>query len=107
MFEPFPTNFVIFFQFSIISIIYHRSGKWPFKRDAIVMISIVIILGQRNYQKCPIQMCFEFEELNLKVVMVGLETRVGTVLGMGEKFVIEVVEEEEGKWGWISHKVQD
>ena len=52
-------------------------------------------------------MCFELEELNLKVVMVGLETRVGTVLWMGEKFVIEVVEEEEGKWGQISHKVQE
>ena len=46
-------------------------------------------LGQRNYQKCPIQMCFELEELNLKVVMTRLETRVETVLGMGVKF-----------WGW-------
>ena len=44
-------------------------------------------LGQRNYQKCPIQMCFELKELNLKVVMLGLETRVETVLGTGGKVV--------------------
>ena len=43
LFEPFPTNFIIFFQFSIISIIYHGSGRWPFKRDAIVIIGIIII----------------------------------------------------------------
>ena len=29
-------------------------------------------------------MCFELEELNLKVVMMGLEMRVRTVLGMGK-----------------------
>ena len=29
-------------------------------------------------------MYFELEELNLKVVMMGLETRVETILGMGE-----------------------
>ena len=30
-------------------------------------------------------MCFELEELNLKVVMTVLETRVGTVLWIGEE----------------------
>ena len=44
-------------------------------------------LGQRNYQKCLIQMCFELEELDLKVVMMGLEMRVGTVHWMGGKNV--------------------
>ena len=44
-------------------------------------------LGQRNYWKCPIQMCFELEELDLKVVMTGLETRVGTVHWTGGKVV--------------------
>ena len=44
-------------------------------------------LGQRNYQKCMMQMCFELKELNLKVVMTGLEMRVGTVLWTGEKVV--------------------
>ena len=39
-------------------------------------------LGQRNYRKCPIQMCFELE-LNLKVVIMGLETRVEKVHRMG------------------------
>ena len=46
LFQPFPTNFVIFFQFSIILIIYHGSRGWPFKRDAIVIISIIIIWVQ-------------------------------------------------------------
>ena len=46
-------------------------------------------LGPRNHWKCQIQMCFELEEFNLKVVMMGLEMRVGTVLWMGGKF-----------WGW-------
>ena len=46
-------------------------------------------LDQRNYQKCLIQMYLELEELNLKVVMMGLETRVETVLGTGGKL-----------WGW-------
>ena len=32
-------------------------------------------------------MCFELEELNLKVVMMGLEMRVGTVVGTGGKVV--------------------
>ena len=41
-------------------------------------------LGQRDYRKCLIQMCFELEELHLKVVMTGLETRVEIVLGTGE-----------------------
>ena len=40
-------------------------------------------LGEKNHQKCPIKMCFELEELNLKVVMTGLEMMVGTGLGMG------------------------
>ena len=40
-------------------------------------------LGQRNHQKCQIQMCFELEELNLKVVMTELDMRMGTVVGMG------------------------
>ena len=31
--------------------------------------------------------CFELEELDLKVVMMGLETRVGTVHWMGGKVV--------------------
>ena len=44
-------------------------------------------LGQRNYQKCPVQMCFELEELDPKVVMTGLETRMGTVNWMGGKVV--------------------
>ena len=44
-------------------------------------------LGLRNYQKCPIQMFFELEELNLKVVMMGLEMRVETILGMEGKVV--------------------
>ena len=42
----------------------------------------------RNHQKCPIRMCFELEELNLKVVMIGLEGGDscwdgGKVVGMG------------------------
>ena len=44
-------------------------------------------LGQRNCWKCPIQMCFELEELNLKVAMAGLEMRVGTVLGTWDEQV--------------------
>ena len=44
-------------------------------------------LGQRNYWNCPIQMCFELEELNLKVVMMVFETRVGTVLWIGGEVV--------------------
>ena len=46
-------------------------------------------LGPRNHWKCQIQMCFELEELNLKVVMTGLEMRVRTFLWMGRKL-----------WGW-------
>ena len=46
-FQPFPTNFIIFFQFSIISIIYHGSRGWPFKRDTIVIISIIVIWVQK------------------------------------------------------------
>ena len=38
-------------------------------------------LGPRNDRKCQIQMCFELEEINLKVVMMGLETRGGQLLG--------------------------
>ena len=45
-------------------------------------------LGQRNHWKCQIQKCFELEELNLKVVIMGLETRVGTVLEMGAGKVV-------------------
>ena len=44
-------------------------------------------LSLKNYQKCPIQMYFELEEFNLKVVMMGLETMVETVLGIGGKVV--------------------
>ena len=44
-------------------------------------------LGPRNHQKCQIQMCFELEEFNLKVVMMGLGTRVGTVVRTGGKVV--------------------
>ena len=38
-------------------------------------------------------MYFELEEFNLKVVMMGLETTVETVLGMGERLS-----------GWGCHK---
>ena len=38
-------------------------------------------------------MCFELEELDLNVVMMGLETRVGTVHWMGGKL-----------WGWGCHE---
>ena len=46
-------------------------------------------LVPRNHWKCPIQMCFDLEELNLKVVMMGLEMRVGKIMRMGGKL-----------WGW-------
>ena len=44
-------------------------------------------LGPRNDRKCQIQTCFELEEINLKVVMMGLETRGGTVVGMEGKLL--------------------
>ena len=47
-------------------------------------------LVPRNYQNCQIQMCFDLEELNLKVVMMGVENRVemmGGSCGEGEKVV--------------------
>ena len=40
-------------------------------------------LVPRNHRKCQIQMCFDLEELNLEVVMMGLEMRVGKIMRNG------------------------
>ena len=50
-------------------------------------------LGPRNHWKCQIQMCFELEELNLKVVMMGLKTKGGDSCWDGGKL-----------WGWGCHE---
>ena len=65
-------------------------------------------LGQRNYKKCPIQMCFRLEELDLKVVMMGLETRVGTCFELEEldlKVVMTGLEMRMGTVHWMGRKV--
>ena len=47
-------------------------------------------LVRRNYWNCQIQMCSDLEELNLKVVMTGVEMTlemIGGIVGMGQKNV--------------------
>ena len=44
-------------------------------------------LFPRNHWKCQVQMCFDLEELNVKVVMIGVETRMVKVAGMGGEVV--------------------
>ena len=65
-------------------------------------------LGQRNYPKCLIQMCFGLEELDLKVVMTGLETRVMTCFeleGLDLKVVMMALETRVGTVHWMGGKV--
>ena len=66
-FKQFQTNFVI------IWIIYHGSGGWTFKRDAKFIIGIIVIWFQEIIRNVRFR-C---------VVMMGLETRVGKVVGIG------------------------
>ena len=65
-------------------------------------------LRQRNYWKCPIQMCFGLEELDLKVVMTGLEMKVGTCFELEEldlKVVMMGLEMRVGTVHWTGGKV--
>ena len=65
-------------------------------------------LGQRNYLKCPIQMCFGLEELDPKVVMTGLEMRVMTCFELEEldlKVVMMGLETRVGTVHWTGGKV--
>ena len=53
-------------------------------------------------------MCFELEELDLKVVMMGLETRVGTCFQLKEldlKVVMMRLEIRVGTTHWMGGKV--
>ena len=65
-------------------------------------------LGQRNYRKCLIQMCLKLEKLDLKVVMIRLEMRVGTCFELEEldlKVVMTGLETRVGTVHWIGGKV--
>ena len=39
--KPLPTDFIIFFIFSVMWIIYHGSRGWPFKRYSVIIITLI------------------------------------------------------------------
>ena len=71
-------------------------------------------LFPRNYQNCQIQMCLDLEELNLKVVMMGVENRV-EMMGGGKLWggrescghggvTDKKLKQVQSSWNWMNWK---